>query len=113
MNEKAVFFSGLFFFSGLENRMNEWHVNFSAEKKKQKNAQKWGKKKHNKFLLKKIGGSSKSEWMADELFRGKKKHILFFFWRHWKKKNTILGFEWMNDQRSYPGKKKYGTFVAT
>ena len=78
MNEKAVFFSRVVFFPDLEKRMNEWHVNFSAEKKNKKTHKNEGEKTQHIFI-KKIGGSSKSEWMADELFRGKKKYILLFF----------------------------------
>ena len=86
---------------------------FRGKEKKQKNAQKCGKKKIQHIFIKKIGGSSKSEWMADELFRGKKKYILFFFSDQkydFGKKNTIFWFEWMNGLWTYPRKKKYGTF---
>ena len=50
------------------------------------------------------------EWMDNELFRGKKKNTCVFFFPAifltWEKKNTIFGFEWMNDQRTCPRKKK-------
>ena len=51
------------------------------------------------------------EWMAYELFLGKKNTgCVFFFrvflWFRKKKKTTDFGFEWMNDQRPCPRKKK-------
>ena len=58
-----------------------------------------------------------NEWMACELFRGQKKktgkhpkisknQLDFFFATLSEKKNTTIGFEWMNDHRTYPAKKK-------
>ena len=95
MKKLFFFFRVVFFFSGLQNWMNEWHVNLSAEKKTQKNTQNTQQKKNNPLLLKKKRTSSKSEWMADELFRGKKKSHLVFFFGFGKKKHDFL--IWMNE----------------
>ena len=35
---------------------------------------------------------------------------IFFFRILEKKKYTILDFDWLNGQRTFSGKKKYGTF---
>lgn len=109
---KKLFFWGLFFFSGLENRMNEWHVNFSAKKKQKKNARIWGKqKKQNKFLLKKIRGFLKIRMNGQWTFPWKKKHILFFSDQKYDfGKKKIFWFQWMDGLWTYPRKKKYGTF---
>ena len=40
MNEKAVFFFRFVFFFRQKSRMNEWHLNFSVEKKKNKKTHK-------------------------------------------------------------------------
>ena len=104
MNEwKICFFFRFIFFFRPKNRMNEWYLNFSVEKKKKnKKTHKNSEKKNASNLLKKKETSSKSDWMTDELFlRKKKKKQLYFFFPL-----TIFGFEWMNDQRPCPRKKK-------
>ena len=55
-----------------------------------------------------------NEWPMD--FSAERKNtVCFFFSRHFcdlgKKKNTVFGFEWMNDQRTYPGKKNTAPLV--
>ena len=68
----------------LWDRMNEWTYELFQEKKNRKNTQKREKKKeHNLLFDKKIGTPPDFEWMANELFLG-------------KKKNELQGFEWMN-----------------
>ena len=98
------FFPGCVFFFRPKIWMNEWLVNFSRKKKNTKKHTKIPeKKKHNQLLLKKIGIRQKSEWMTDELFLGKKKNMLvFFFFRFFtlrgKKKTRFSDLnEWMTN----------------
>ena len=92
----------------LWDRMNEWHVNFSVERKKHtKNRKTAEKKKYNQLLLKKRGlHKNPNEWPINFSWEIKKNKSVFFFPAPRKKKNTIFGFEWMNDQRPCPRKKK-------
>ena len=113
MNEKAVFF---FPVTEKKNSIEiEWmneHMNFSR-KKKQKKHPKMRKKKHNLLFNKIIETPPDFEWMANELFLGKKKQVVFFFPASRKKKNEFQDFEWMNGPWTFPRKKKYGTFDWT
>ena len=79
-------------------RMNEWHFELLQEKK--------NTKKKYSFERKKNG--------PRPTFTEEKKNntvCIFFFRILEKKKYTILGFDWLNGQRTFSGKKKYGTFV--
>ena len=98
MNEKAVFFFFPVCFFFPPKNSNEWMTLelFRGKEKKQKNTQKFGKKKYKQLLLKKKETSSKSDWMTDELFLGKKKTAVFFFPLRGKKKYTILGINNLN-----------------
>ena len=114
MNEKAVFFFPVCFFFPPK-KSNEWMTFelFRGKEKKQKNAQKFGKKKYKQLLLKNKETSSKSDWMTDELFLGKKKTAVFFFSRFAGKKKKHDFRIWMNEwPTSMSAKKKYGTFGA-
>ena len=114
MNEKAVFFfPGLFFFFRQKNRMNEWRLNFSVEKKKKQKNTKIREKKYKQLLLKNKETSSKSDWMTDELFLGKKKQLYFFPRFAGKKKHDFR--IWMNEWPTSMSakKKKYRTFAPT
>ena len=111
----------LFFFPFAEkkntvSRSNEWMTcELLQEKKNTKKTPKNVEKKKHTPLSKKIKKNPPDpEWMAHELFLGKKKHTLvFFFSASRKKKHTILRFEWMNGPWTLSGKKKYGTFDKT
>ena len=108
MKKLFFFFPGCFFFSGLQNWMNEWHVNFSAENKTQKkHKQNMKKKKNNPLLLKKRGlHQNPNEWPVN-FSAERKKHILFFFFRAFGKKKTRFSDlnEWMTNEL-IPGKKR-------
>ena len=110
--KRLFFFSRVvFFFSAPKIEWMNGMWTFPGKKKHKKTHKFLGKKKQNHFLLKKIGNHWKSEWMTDELFLGKKKNtsLCFFFplfSASRKKKHTIFRFEWMNDQRPWPRKKK-------
>ena len=121
MNEwKSCFFLFpvcFFFFSAPKIWMNEWPKMtfelFRGKKKKQKTHTKMReKKKHNQVLLKKLERHQNLiEWPMNFSWEIKKNKLYFFFPASREKKNTIFGFEWMNDQRPCPRKKKkYGTF---
>ena len=99
MKKLFFFFRFVFFFP--PKKSNEWMTLelFRGKEKKQKNTQKFGKKKIQATFTKKKGNFIKI-WLNDR----------WTFPR--KKKYTIFGFEWMNDQRPCPRKKKYGTFVV-
>ena len=94
LNEKAVFF----FFQrqkkkNTDLRSNEWMTFWTFT----------GKKKH-----KKKNTVLKEKKMAlDQLLQKKKKitQFVFFFPDSGKKKYTILGFDWLNGQRTFSGKK--------
>ena len=113
MNEwkSCFFFPGLFFFP--PKKSNEWmtYELFRGKEKKQKNPQKFGKKKYKQLLLKK--GNFVKIWLNDRWTfpRENKKTSCIFFSAAREKKNTNFGFEWMNDQRPCPQKKKNGTFA--
>ena len=117
MNEwkGCFFFPGCVFFSAPKIEWMNGMWTFPGKKKTQKNTHIFGKKKHNHFLLKKIGNHWKSEWMTDELFLGKKKHKLVFFFSRFfplrgKKNTRFLDLnEWMTNVHGR-GKKKYDTF---
>ena len=119
MNEKAVFF---FSSDGKKkkqhwDRMNEWTCELFQEKKKtEKTPKNAEKKKHNLLFNKIIETPPDFEWMANELFLGKKKKqvVFFFFPLRGKKKKRISGF-WMNEwaMNFSAEKKKYGTFGST
>ena len=108
MNEKAFFYLPFFFSKKIEWMNDVWA--FPWKRKKNKKTHKKLKKKIQATFIKKKETSSKSDWMTDELFLGKKKTAVIFFPLRGKKKYTIFGFEWMNDQRPCPRKKKYVTF---
>ena len=102
-----------FFFRDRKNKTalisNEWMTcELCQEKKNRKNAKISGKNKKQPILLKITLNPYNFEWMAYELFQGKKKkHAVFFFFPlRGKKKNKIFGFEWMNDPWTFPRKKK-------
>ena len=112
MKKPFFFISSLFFFSAHKFEwMNDpnWPMNFSVEKKKnKKHTLKCGKKKKHKQVFLKKSNVVKI-WLNDRwTFPGKKKNKLYFFFpaSRKKKKHTIFGFEWMNDQRPCPCKKK-------
>ena len=108
----------LFFFPVTEKKNSfeiEWmneHMNFSRKKKTEKTPKNAEKKKHNLLFNKIIETPPDFEWMANELFLGKKKtSCIFFFPLRGKKKKRISGF-WMNEwaMNFSAEKKKYGTF---
>ena len=107
MKKLFFFFPGLFFFFPPQ-KSNEWMAFelFRGKEKKQKNTQKSWKKKHKQLLLKKSElDQNLIEWPMNLSAEKKKKQNLFFFFpASRKKKYTIFGFEWMNDQRTYPRK---------
>ena len=114
MNEKVVFFyfRFVFFFFPPKIWMNEWpkmtYELFRGKKKNKKHRKKCGKKKKQASFIKKIGTSSKSDWMTDELFLEKKKtSCIFFFPASRKKKKTRFSDlnEWMTNVHGR-GKKK-------
>ena len=88
------------------NRMNEWHVNFYRKKKHLKI---WRKKKHTPLSRKKKKNPLDPEWMAHELFPGKKKYTPVFFFsalfRDKKKVRIPLGWHYprtpQNQMRNY------------
>ena len=90
--------------------MNEWTCELFQEKKKQKKHPKMRKKKHNLLFNKIIETPPDFEWMANELFLGKKKNKLYFFFPLRGKKRTS-GF-WMNEwAMNFSAEiKKYRTF---
>ena len=85
-------------------KLNEWMTQndlwtFTWKRKKTTTKQeKNGEKKHKQLLFKKNGTSSKSDWMTDELFRGKKKQTGFSDLNEWTTNVHVRV------------KKKYGTF---
>ena len=103
--KSCFFFRVVYFFPASKIRWMNDMWTCPRKKRTQKNTKNTQQKKNNPLLLKKKRTSSKSEWMADELFRGKKKTHLVFFLGFGKKKNTIFWFEWMNGQRTFPRKK--------
>ena len=108
MNEKAVFFfPGYVFFSGLQNWMNEWHVNFSVEKKKHKNHTKMREKKNTTNFVKKNGfPQNPDEWPMNFSRNRKKSACIFFFPLRGKKKKQHFGI-WMNEWPvNFSGEKK-------
>ena len=110
MNEKAVFFLSS------EKKKNDSEIEwmndmwtFPGKKKKtEKTPKNAEKKKHNLLFNKIIETPPDFEWMANELFLGKKKkQVVFFFSRFAeKKKNEFQDFEWMNGPWTFPRKKK-------
>jgi len=90
-----------------ENRMNEWKSCFFFSGARKKKKQFWNRM--NEWPTNLSAGKKKTENLP-EIFWKRQKINLFFFSAFSEKKNTIFGFEWMNGQRTYPGKKKYGTF---
>ena len=109
LNEKAAFF-----FPATEKKysfeidwMNDMWT-FTGKKKTHKKHPKMLEKKKHKQLSKKINKNPPNpEWMAHELFLGKKKiHPCIFFFRFAeKKKYTILRFDWMNGPWTFSEKK--------
>ena len=116
LNEwKNCFFEGCFFFSGLENRMNEWHVNFSAKKKQKKNARIWGKqKKTEQIFIKKNTRfpQNPNEWPMN--FPVEKKNTFCFFsdQKYDFGKKKIFWFQWMDGLWTYPRKKNTVPLIA-
>ena len=110
MNENTVFY----FFRSRKKKNNseiEWMNDMWTFPWKEKNTQKTDKtaekKKYNQLLLKKRGlHKNPNEWPINFSWEIKKNKSVFFFSRSAEKKNTIFGFEWMNDQRPCPRKKK-------
>ena len=109
MNENAVFF-----FpeakkkKQLWDRMNEWHVNFSLEKKKTHiNSRKCGKKKTQPTYVKKRGPhQNRNEWPINFSSEIKKNKLYFFFPRSAEKKKHDFRI-WMNEwPTSMPAEKK-------
>ena len=113
------FFRRCFFFPALWNRVSEWRVNFSWEKKKKKTLT--GKKKKTtkkmkfdkrcRFLpfLTFFWSFPSLNWVSGmQTFPGKKKKkaCFFFFPKHGKKKTKIAQSEWVSTPQSFPGKKK-------
>ena len=75
------------------------------EKKNRKNTPKSLEKKHTPLLIKKKKNPPEAEWMVHQLFQGKKRYTLvFFFSAQFYDLN-----EWMAHEL-YQG-KKYGTFA--
>ena len=114
MNEwKSCFFFFRFVFFFPPKKSNEWMTLelFRGKEKKQKNTQKFGKKKYKQLLLKKKETSSKSDWMTDELFLGKKKKTAVFFFSRFagKIKNTRFSDlnEWMTNVHVREKKIRY------
>ena len=106
MNEwKSCFFSSRFvFFFRQKSRMNEWHLNFSVEKKKNKKTHKNSGKKTQATFIKKKGNFIKI-WLNDRwTFPGKKKAVFFSPLREKKKLFWILS-EWVTP-KLFPVKKK-------
>ena len=111
MNEKAVFFFPVCFFFRQKIRMNEWHLNFSVEKKKNKKTHKNSEKKIQATFIKKKGNFIKI-WMNDRwTFPRKKKKQLYFFFPLRGKKNTRFSNlnEWMTNVHAR-GKEKCDSF---
>ena len=110
----VFFFPTLFFFPALWNRVSEWRVNFSWEKKKQLLAGKKKQRKKMKFdkrcrflpfltFFWRFTVSQLSEWLAN--FSWEKKNSLFFFSKTREKKTKIAQSEWVSTPQSFPGKK--------
>ena len=102
MNEwKSCFFSPVCFFFPPQ-KSNEWMA-FELIRGKEKKQKSWKKKKHKQLLLKKSElDQNLIEWPMN--LSADKKNTTCFFFPLRGKKNTIFGFEWMNDQRTYPRK---------
>ena len=113
------FFRRCFFFPALWNRVSEWRVNFSWEKKKKNNFWQEKKKKQRKKWNSTKGAvfyrfwpflefsvSQLSEWHANFSWEKKKTACFFFFPKHGKKKTKIAQSEWVSTPQSFPGKKK-------
>ena len=80
--------------------MNEWHVNFSSNKKK----------KHTKILKKyilfyKLIEAPTRFWMNGVWTNSDKEKKSCLFSLCEEKKIKFPDFEWMNDQWTFPGKK--------
>ena len=82
--------------------MNDMWTFLGKKKYTQKHTQNREKKKEPTFIKKKEFIKIPNKWPM--YFSCGKKISLYFFFR-FAKKNTIIGFEWMNDQRSFPLKK--------
>ena len=104
------FFSGLFFFFRQKIRMNEWHLNFSVEKKKNKKTHKNSEKKIQATFIKKKGNFIKI-WLNDRWTfpREKKKTAVFFFSRFAGKKKIHDFRIWMNEWPTSMSAKKKNT----
>ena len=90
LNEKAVFFFPAAEKKNTDLRSIEWMTlwTFTGKKNTKKKYSFWKKK------------NGPRPTFAD----------CIFFFRILEKKYTILDFDWLNGQRTFSGKKKYGTF---
>ena len=93
----------------LRDRMNEWHVNFYRKKKTHKKHPKIWKKEHTPLLKKIKKNPPDPEWMPHELFLGKKKYALDFFFCFEEKKQTKFWdlIEWLTHQLFREKKIRY------